>query len=79
MQNPKKIHTFTDYQLFTKFTCKYTPKLTLNFSYLKSENYYLILLIQHPHQTFLTCKIRTKSTKMTPNFNQNHFNNKSIV
>ena len=29
----------------TKFTYKYTPKLTLNFSYLESENYYFILLI----------------------------------
>ena len=43
-----KIHIFTDYQLFTKFTYKSTS----NFSYLTSENYYLI---QQPYQTFLTC------------------------
>ena len=36
-ENPKKIHTFTDYKFFTKFTCKSTS----NFLYLTSENYYL--------------------------------------
>ena len=33
-KNHKKIHTFTDYQFFTKFIYKSTLKLTSNFSYL---------------------------------------------
>ena len=47
----RKIHTFTDYYFFIKFTYKSTYKFISIFSYPTSENYYLI---QQPHQTFLT-------------------------